>query len=244
MGATSQPENVYDRIDDLQRQINELRKNVGVGSAVLSRGDVTITNGDLNVLDVNGNRIVQAGPFASLRNGNQVSGLWAGRHDGTTAWESWTDAFGNGFVGIYDHAGNVIVSDDQLSGTGLARPWLPYQAWPSSYYISPPVTTTSATFVNMWSVAGLVQHPVFQIDMQVIMSDASTTGQLQVVDNTGGAIIEPPFTIGPGVSNSAFVFDNHPHAYNSIFRYDVQIKRVTGVGTIGLLVRYAQGRQT
>lgn len=121
MGQVNQPSNLLDRIKRAEQQIQRLWKSVGLASATISRGGLTLLqDAFLRMVDDNDTEILYMGPDVD---GKQIIRLR--RESGAPVLSTY---FTNGttqFWALYDNTGRIIASDDALSGVGLARPWLP-----------------------------------------------------------------------------------------------------------------------
>lgn len=126
MGAQNLPSNVLDQIADLRRQIADLRGAVGLSSATISRGGLTIKNNAFFEMDdASGNLVVYIGPDGS---GNQIFQLW--RPGGQAILATQLDvSSGRYFTAIHDWLGHQIFADDVQTG-GLARPYLAVPMYP------------------------------------------------------------------------------------------------------------------
>lgn len=122
MGQINLPDNWIDEKRDLQRQIDELRAAVGLSSATISRGGLTIENDAFfKMLSSGGVQIVYIGPSAIP--GHQ--GIVFRRSDGTLVMDTQYDVVSaTDFWAFWDRSGHIVMSDDVQAGVGLARPWL------------------------------------------------------------------------------------------------------------------------
>jgi hypothetical protein len=126
VGQVNQPEDLISKVADLQRQVDELRRAVGLSSATISRGGLTITNNAFFEMDDNaGHLVVYIGPDAG---GNQIFQLW--RPGGAAIMATQLDVpSGRYFTAIRDWLGHIIFADDIQTG-GLAFPYLAVPMYP------------------------------------------------------------------------------------------------------------------
>lgn len=104
-----------------------------------------------------GGSLVVVGRLGNERRGHQVNRL-----DGSTAFAAYDDPDGNGFVGIYDQAGQYIITDD-AQRLGLARPYIPIILGPVVAPLSGDGKmphTTNADWTTLWTGNVPLQNPV------------------------------------------------------------------------------------
>lgn len=126
MGQQNLPSNILDQVAELRRQIADLRGAVGLSSATISRGGLTIKNNAFFEMDDGSGRlVVYIGPDGS---GNQIFQIW--RPGGQAIMATQLDIpSGRYFFAIHDFIGNQIVADDVQTG-GLAKPYLAVPMYP------------------------------------------------------------------------------------------------------------------
>jgi hypothetical protein len=147
------------------------------------------------------------------------------------------------YIGLFDRAGNTIVSDDTNSGTGLARPHIPVGQWTDN--LTPTATTTSASFVNLQVLIGEWQHPRVALQAIYQSSSAGTTGEVRCVDSDG-------IQIGTTqtVNSLDFAFSTFgtpavlPGDFGAAKVLYLQARRTGGTGTIGVRGVQALGTQS
>ncbi|GAB3437522.1 hypothetical protein [Actinophytocola sediminis] len=169
MGQVNTPSNLLDRIKRLERQYQQLWKSLGLTSATIEKGGLTLLNDAfLQMIDDNGDTIVYIGPDGQ---GKQI--IRVRREGGAYVLYTYTAAGGLQFWALTDNAGRIIVSDDAESGTGLARPWLPVPLYPM-FAPSVPVAGDTGRWAidsaeilgetTLWEGRASVSHPWIQID--------------------------------------------------------------------------------
>lgn len=133
---------------------------------------------------------------------------------------------------VYDLAGNLLLGDDAVSGQGLTRPYIPLPMLPASTAMD--VTTTSAVFVDLWVGVIYKQHPLVLAYPLVRASDATTSGELQLYDATGAAVLVNPVVVGLGFSGYKLLGPVAlPGGHLAARTISLQARRTAGAGTIG-----------
>lgn len=196
MGQVNQPSNVLDQIRQLRRELAEVRKAIGLTSATIERGGLTLLNDAFfRMVDDNDVEILYAGPddqgrqFVRLR-----------REGGGEVLYTYTIANGQQYWALTDRTGRIIVSDDAESGTGLARPWLPVVLYPlflPSGTLGDDIGYSNLSIANLGGETGLwegratISHP--KIEIHGIWGQASgfnsTTYRLKIHGDTVGTWI-------------------------------------------------------
>jgi hypothetical protein len=183
-------------------------------------------------------------PDGSGRN-QQVFAL--GRDDGTIAFaladlgtvldhphqQNWA---------FYDRGANIVFADDTDSGQGIARPYIPLGAFMPNTY--PTETTTSSSFVTLQTLVGFKQQPKVVMQVLVRADDPSTDGEIRVIDQDGN-VIGGVQTVSAG----AFGYINIgpaalPGAHELAISLNIQARRTSGTGTIGIRGISAWGQAT
>lgn len=153
MGQVNQPSDVNSEIRELKRQVQELTKRVGLSSAVISRGGLTITDGGkLTVRYPSGTAALMMGDVVDVDGGgSQGFGLliqgddpsydiFRAREHPTVGRQVVIGETGNNVastlvytdeLSIRDGGGHQLIATDTASGAGLARPYLNYRIVPS-----------------------------------------------------------------------------------------------------------------
>lgn len=218
------------RFADLERQIRELRAERRLASSTIAAG------GTLRVVDTHGTVVAVIGNLDEVIPGKH--GFWLGR-PGLTPSQA-VSVFGTGeggdlgFVGLWDRAGNYIVTDDAESGQGLARPYL---SLPIGELSAPTATTTSGTFVDVAAGATALHHPVLYAYMLVRSDNGTTTGEVRLTLN--GNVIGSTISIAGNefAIRTIGPFDVSPlPVFTQINTIAAQARRTAGAGNIGLRV--------
>ncbi|MFG1847769.1 hypothetical protein [Micromonospora carbonacea] len=234
------PGDIMRRLRDLERQVRELLAGRRLEAASIGRGGVTVKDGGaIRVRDTDGSLLVWMGNL-----GNDLRGSVLYRAGGSAALGVFGTGTGGdvGFIGMYDRSGNPIVTDDVLSGRGLARPFIPLQVNEVSV---PTATTTSGTFTDVAVGMVSVQHPVMYAYLLVRASDVTTAGEVRLA--LQGVGIGPTVTVDAG----AYVYTSvgpfaltDPPPYGVIRGLSVQARRTAGAGTIGVRVMSIMGLES
>jgi hypothetical protein len=133
----------------------------------------------------------------------------------------------------FDRSGNTVVSDDTVSGQGLARPYIPLGVW-ADYLSFPTATTTSPTFVSLQALFGYKQHPKLNIAVTVHSSDSSTTGEVQVVDQDGNVLGGVQTVAGGEYQIVSIGPVALAGAHEQSIQLNIQARVTAGSGTIGV----------
>jgi hypothetical protein len=169
VGQVNTPSNLLDRIKQLERQYQQLWKSIGLTSATIEKGGLTLLNDAfLRMIDDNGDQIVYIGPDDQ---GKQI--IRVRREGGSLVLYTYTAEGGLQFWALTDNTGRIIVSDDAESGGGLARPWLPIPLYPQFLPSAPDPGNTGAWAIDstqilserdLWVGRASISHPFIEID--------------------------------------------------------------------------------
>lgn len=235
MGQVNQPGDIISQIADLQRQIDELRRAVGLSSATISRGGLRLTNGAFfEMTDAGGNEVVWVGPDTGST--SQVFQLW--RPGGQAMLATQKDvASGRYFMAFHDFLGNQIFADDVQTG-GLARPYLEMpcylantSSWPS---------TTSASFTSLWFTEPELQHP--KIDFSISITDNGASGQVRLL--LDGSPLGSTFNYTAGSPTFYQGRLAHGATLNNLHKFEIQALRSSGAGAIFVQPYHIRGVQS
>lgn len=234
MGVANQPTDLLTRIAALQRQVDVLRHGTPLAAATITRGAVA-------AVDATGAHIVDLGQFTVA--GVAVTGVQVRRRDGTVVFYGYGDAAGNAVWGLYDRAGNLLIGDDEVNNTGLARPWIPAEF---TSMAAPTDTTTLGTFTTLGKALWRRQHA--QMLLTVLANVTATTGEMRLLVASGtntGTVIGPAATTLPaGQAWATYGPYPVPGVHGDRFEIDMQGRVASGAGTVGLRVLGAEGTQS
>lgn len=123
----NQPSNLIDRIIKLERELAAVRKKVGLSSAIISRGGLTLVDDSyITMTDSDGVQILYIGPSPA---GDQI--IRIRREGGAPVLYTYkAPNFDGQFWALTDATGRIIMSDSAEVGAGLARPWIPVALYP------------------------------------------------------------------------------------------------------------------
>ncbi|GAA0719814.1 hypothetical protein Drose_06110 [Dactylosporangium roseum] len=235
------------RVDRLEAQLRELRAARRLESASVGAGGVITVRdgGSIRLLDQSGGTVGLLGDLSPYGPGLKGVLLYRPGSGAPAIAVHGTGESGDlGFVGVYDRAGNLLLSDN-TSGPGLATPWIPLQGVPTTWHASPQQSTTSPTFVALWTVTGIRQHPNVQAHL-LVSSDVGVTGEIQVRDPVSDTVIAGPLAIADGATTHVTLTGPLPGgvAHMAQFRADVEMRVASGAGSVGSSLIYAVGVQS
>lgn len=146
MGLVNQATNILDRVVNLERGLEAVRKLAGLTSAIISRGGLSLLNDSfIKMVSSLGFQIFYVGPDSG---GVQTYELR--RDNGSLVMRLYKVA-GQQFWGLYDRQGNILFSDDAVSGFGIASPWISVPMYP--FFTMASATTYSYMNLPVASVA-------------------------------------------------------------------------------------------
>ncbi|ATE56138.1 MULTISPECIES: hypothetical protein [Actinosynnema] len=225
--------------DDLQRQIDQVRAELvelsrrTLRSARISGGGLSITDGaELSVLHhETGAWLLHVGNGIGPDAGKYFFTLR--RDDGSPAVEIGTAtgvAAGEQYWSLWDRAGNVVASDDVVSGSGLARPWVPM---PTTTILSSSIPTTASTaFVSVQSTGWVLKQQPLAALQAVLLSTGGATGSARYTVN--GVQVGPTLPITAGQFGWTSIQNvDLPGGYNSYVRLELQVQRINTAGAVG-----------
>lgn len=231
MGLINHSEDLLTRIQELERQVRELRRRT-LFNAAISSGGLEVRTPDADVV-MRAGQLPDADPDAY--------GVEMRRRDGTLQARFWDTPGGGGWWALHDEAGTICVSNDSASGRGLATPYLAWNWLPWSEVITPPLTTVNATFEVVARCHAQLQHPRIRL-LVIAKTEADTTGEAVLVQ--GSTIISNVLNI-PAAANNYFwleaVVDGPMFAVGYI---DLQARRTAGAGTVRLAIASVAGVQS
>lgn len=137
----------------------------------------------------------------------------------------------------------ALVSQDV--SFGLVRPYLAWNVYDSVEETAPTKTTSSGTFVRMFTCAIEPQHARIRVRVKVVMGSA-TSGEVRLVDRaTGTVIVTGPLVVGLAATaeenlDGTLIAPTLTGA-GAPMKVDVEARITAGVSTLGLLVVYAIG---
>lgn len=190
------PTAIWQAIKELQRQYRELRaarRGEGIG-----RLRVTTSAGVL---------IVETGPMPYTHiDGSTQEGIRLYREDGGLVASVQAQPTATGVdrqcLTVYDRAGNAVFADDAVSGSGLARPYLPF-GFGRAFFLDWP-GTSSGSYADLYLTTIEKQGPMAYVVIVHTNDTSGATGQVRVTANGDavGAVVPTVFgvattTVGP-----------------------------------------------
>lgn len=186
MGKVNQPSDTNSVIREHGRLIAELFKKVGLSSAVISRGGLTILNeGELVAVNEDD---IETFKIGQVEFGEGSSyGMRLNYEDGTRGIV-FGGTPGQQVFALCDETGDYIVTNDAASGHGLARPYIPLRIVPSSeaqvYGSSFYPSHTSGSFTRLWYGFNPVFHPRVQIGVATATVGGGTARWRLLINGT------------------------------------------------------------
>lgn len=141
---------------------------------------------------------------------------------------------------LRDNVGYALVSDDP-AGEGLGTPFIPYTAVKTSELAAPLQSTTSATFNSKYTIKGMQQHPVV-MPMTLVYADAGTVGEYRFLDTNTNIVQGGPYTIVDGIFEYELQIFVCTGGWMQPVSLDLQVRRVSGAGNVGVALLYCYGR--
>ena len=242
---------------DMSSEWNQMKRDVknAFTSANLRTGMAKI---GAKVIEITGSLIMNAGAMLAAKYTNNVNALWIGkssyngqevgqiamrRYDDTVCLQVFGGENEAGFFSIQDRNGSIIVSDDGVTGQGLARPWLPYEYVRTSALTNPVDKSTSTTFAPHHTTFGYQQHPRITVFGFLWMA-AGDSGEVRIFAPGSSVVVA---TSGV-VTGSKWVTLEGPHdgyVFGDFFQYDIEVRRSAGAGTgVGFTPVMIYGKQS
>lgn len=234
-GTPHYPKDIGDKFREIQQQVRDGR------TASQSRtGYNEVAKGSLTVVNDDGQEVAKFGYLGTV-GPDAIYGMSVHRADGTEALRLWSSASGaNTVEALVDRTGHIVLSDDAVSGQGIATPHIPMgQPQVAGNPAIIPVfwpRTTSGTMVTLLET----YTPALQPKIRAIVygfADASTTGEFDVLVNgtsivgsttpipagnfggpTGGPYAVPGWAAGVG--------------YGDEIHIEIQCRRISGTGSV------------
>jgi hypothetical protein len=176
VGQVNQPSNLLDRIVRVEKRVEEIWKKVGLASAVIRKGGLTLLDDAyLRMIDDNNDEIVYIGPDSE---GKQI--IRIRREGGADVLYTYTAQGGRQFWALTDNARQIVVSDDAVSGQGIARPWMPIPVQTSRFDDLP--STPNADWDQLQTTVWRPkQHPFWKVSVKHCVNNADTTGEARLM---------------------------------------------------------------
>lgn len=246
MGQVNLPTNLIDRILELERRVSELYKRLGLGSATINQGGLTVTSrAFIATTDPESNPVFYAGPISPARpDGTFQPGVVikddAGNvrlalQDPSPLLNSYRQSLSQ-----YDGAGNLILSDDDVSLSGLKRPYIPFGPPWHNRHSDWVISSVNATFESCLTFSFPRQHPVAVFDLLWEATVAGTAGDIELVLGTTQLYTHSISTVSSG---AIVVCDVSQVAYGSTCNIELHLRRTAGTGVVRVEVTRAFGAE-
>ncbi|MEO6089547.1 MAG: hypothetical protein ABIQ18_41215 [Umezawaea sp.] len=166
MGQVNTTSNLFERIKNVERRVNEVYKKVGLASATITKGGLTLLqDAFLRMADDLGVEVLYVGPDSL---GRQIFRIR--REGGSTVFYTAFTTGGDQFWRLTDRFSRELFSDDTTTG-GMARPYLSVPMVPlfsmaasSLYGYMNIAASTIATEQTIWEGRiPLVSHPFISV---------------------------------------------------------------------------------
>lgn len=246
MGTTNQPSDFFSRLRALERRVDEFFKKVGLTSAVIDRGGLTLKNDAfLRMVDDLGVEILYFGPDDQ---GRQI--IRIRREGGSDVFWTGFTVGGNPFWRLTDRISNRELFSDDTENGGIARPWLSVPLYPqfsmaaSSVYAYRTVAVSAVTSeTTLWQGRiPLVTHPFMSVGGIFGQASGSNTSTYRLKLGTG------PTTVGTWAETALVNTNKGPYDVTAFLgQTDVPIiltATASGTGSVGCQVYSAYLRQT
>lgn len=177
--------------------------------------------------------------------GSPHDGMIIYNYDGTFRFLSINKVSdGSGYTAIYDHTGNIVVSDDSVAEKGLARPWISHTFTNTTEIAAPPAArqTGNTTDTALVSTISPVQHPKMSIWFYVYIQTSPATATVKVKDVTSGETLYTSGALTAGYQHVTFALGTWN--FGDDHQFDVTIARASGTGNVGITVLSLTGRQS
>lgn len=248
MGRSHQPpRDLLAYIVELEKRVANLERTAQSGNTAVDRGSVTVNNGAIVAKHPNGEELFRTGtgstvlPFEVDPTDGYVTRVK--RANGVTVFQAFSSAGGaEAKVQINDRQGSEILGDDWLIGKGLSRPFLTYNWYPITEFLSPPVSKNSATYDGAFVIQGNLQHPAIFVNVRVI-ADAATAGNIKLRDTFFGVDLWTA-AVTTAFNGNLSATSNLPsgRGYGDDFSLELQVQRTAGAGNIRVGLVTAYGR--
>lgn len=174
--------------------------------------------------------------YAGAASGGNTSGFQAAsvaQRQALRAAKSATDA----------NSGTLLVGN--ATSFGLERPFLDWRVFKTADESSPPDSTTSGSFVALFTASSEPQHPKIRVKFKAV-AGVGTTGEVRLRDRATGQVIAGPTVIGSGATVTATLEGSLVaptlSGAGAPMLVDIEARRTGGVNTIALFIYHALGK--
>jgi hypothetical protein len=226
VGQVNTPSNLLDRIKQLERQYQQLWKAIGLTSATIEKGGLTLLNDAfIRMVDDNGHEIVYLGPDST---GQQI--IRIRREGGKDVLYTYTALGGRQYWALTDNNNDIVFSDDAVSGQGIARPHLPIPTRVRDWRHMPSSDLSSWATVEDTGYTPK-QQPYVLIQATHCTTLPDTVGEGRVMIN--GVQVGPVWPVAYAVSFTDIGPKLVPGTHMSPVLIELQTRRTSGTGYVG-----------
>lgn len=225
------------RLEQLERDVREMRAARRLEAATIGQGGVTIKGGRLVVLDHDGNELASLGRIDYLPtgpDGEPQAGLSLFRNDGSLAMQladplPQTDGYKQ-ILRLFDAGERDILAEDATSGWGLAAPTMSHTLYPARYTNWP--SSTSATFEELFVGNITGWNPYVHVVISHTSSLSGTTGEVRLKIN--GTSITPVAAVTFVIQTQIWTIQAPPRVADPAdwLTITVEARRTAGTGGI------------
>jgi len=226
VGQVNQPSNLLDRIIRLEKRVEEIWKKVGLASAVIRKGGLTLLDDAyLRMVDDNNDEIVYIGPDDE---GKQI--IRIRREGGADVLYTYTAASGRQYWALTDNAHQIIFSDDAESGQGIARPWIPIPVLTTRFDQMPSTPNTNFELVQSTAFRPK-QSPFWRVNTSHCTTAPDTAGEARLI--LDGVQVGATFGVGFVVAWTDIGPFPVPGTHMSQHHLELHCRRTAGTGRVG-----------
>jgi hypothetical protein len=225
VGQVNQPSNLLDRIIRLEKRVEEIWKKVGLASAVIRRGGLTLLDDAyLRVVDDNNVEIVYIGPD---QEGKQI--IRIRREGGADVLYTYTVS-GRQYWALTDNARQIVFSDDAVSGQGIARPWIPIPVLTTRFDQMPSTPSPDWDLVESTAFR-MKQAPFWRVNVKHCTTLPDTAGEARLL--LDGVQVGSTITVGFVNAWTDIGPFAVPGTHMSQHQLELFCRRTTGTGRVG-----------
>lgn len=230
---------LYARLNALEAEVRELRAGRRAEATSIGAGGLRVKDGGEIVMeDTTGKVIIQLGRVL-FGDGSSEPGMAAFRTDADGGAVAMS-LFG-GIWAAWDRQGNIVLSTDEASGQGIARPWLPV-TWAGSDYAQWP-GTTSGSFAQICETQVPRQQPKLFVRIRHTTDVSGTTGELRLMCN--GVQLGSTVSVAFSIAYAEIGPVELPAGdFSDILSLSVDARRTAGTGAVRAMVVASWSRQS
>ena len=238
MAYTDRPEDIYNRLARMEREMADLRRRVGIQSAIIRKGTLALKeDARFEIIDADDDLVARMGSLGfKYDDGRSQQGLEFRYEDGAPAFTIWRPTAHTSADRQYTAIWNgsrIVVSTDADTGEGLGRPWLdiPFQRadtptatppWPGMF------NTASGSFVNAYEAHTSRQHPWLAV--RVYITNNGATGEWQLTVN--GVLLDTFSSPAPSISDRLYRINDTIAPLHGPAQINLAFRRTAGAGTV------------